>query len=148
MSVEAHISSNSRKRKHLNVVSDLNSGELDLLDLDDSVSSRIEAGSEVAKAPTRRRTRTRTSFQQHLGNENRLMSRWLGEINEMLVESEQEIDLVQKHKARLDAMLEESAEEIMLLQKKEIRLISLREEMMAWGAEDHRVTEEWEKSDN
>jgi hypothetical protein len=53
--------------------------------------------------------------------------------------------LAQKHKARLDVML---AEEIMLLQKTETRLMSSREEMVAWGAEDYRVTKEWEKSDN
>ena len=46
----------------------------------------------------------------------------------------------------IDEMLEENAKEMEFVRKKRARLTGFREEMIAWGAQDERVTREWEHS--
>ena len=40
--------------------------------------------------------------------------------------------------------MEENDEEMKLIQKKRVRLTAFKENLLAWGAQDEKVTKEWE----
>lgn len=46
----------------------------------------------------------------------------------------------------IDEMLEEYDQEMQLVQKKKARLVLFREKMLDWEAQEQMVTREWEES--
>ena len=65
----------------------------------------------------------------------------LREIEGCLKDNTEEIELVRKKRLRL---MEENDEEMKLIQKKRVRLTAFKENLLAWGAQDEKVTKEWE----
>ncbi len=61
----------------------------------------------------------------------------------MLEEKAREMELVQMKKARI---LKENSQEREVIQKRKARLTGFKERMLAWDAQDQKVTKEWEQS--
>lgn len=45
----------------------------------------------------------------------------------------------------VEGLLEDNTEEMELVRKKKVRLIAFKETLLAWSAQDEKVTKEWER---
>jgi uncharacterized protein Yka (UPF0111/DUF47 family) len=103
----------------------------------------------MAGTTTNKSTRThqrrfrKTSPKKHLSDEIFWMSQSVKKIQEMIERSDGEIDAIKKKRARL---LEEIRQEIESAESQRDSLTELKEHLLAWGAQDEKVTEEWEHS--
>jgi cellobiose-specific phosphotransferase system component IIA len=72
------------------------------------------------------------------------MSGSVSKIEKMIKEAEEEIETIKKKRVRL---LEENEEEMQSAQRRMNESINLKEYLLAWGAEDEKVTNEWSSSE-
>ncbi|PVH68050.1 hypothetical protein DL98DRAFT_238853 [Cadophora sp. DSE1049] len=89
--------------------------------------------------PSRQRPQRKTSPGQHLTNEILWMSGSVSKIEKMIKKTEEEIDTIKKKRVRL---LKENEAEMQAARRRKNESINLKEYLLAWGAEDEKVTEE------
>ncbi|PQE05120.1 hypothetical protein CJF30_00011457 [Rutstroemia sp. NJR-2017a BBW] len=103
----------------------LSSAVIELTEESNKQSKALQKTQQVEpSSPAGRRTRSRTSFQEHIRNEKTFMGSSLKAI---------------------ELMLEENEEDMELVRSKRRRLIELKDHFLAWGAHEEKVTREWEE---
>ena len=103
--------------------------------------------SSQASAPTsrliRQRKRQKTSPRDHLSNEISCISQAIPLIQKMIQTTDEEYELFERKQAQI---LEDGRIERASIQNRRKDLTKLKEHLVAWGAQDTKVTREWEDS--
>ena len=108
-----------------------------------------DAQTHLKQTPTNISTRTRrrrvqkTSPEKHLSDEISWMNQSVKLIQVIIQKNNEEIDAIRIKRARL---LEELEHEMELAVRQRDRLMGVTEHLLAWGAQDEKVTGEWEHS--
>lgn len=115
---------------------------------DTSHPGNLQSSTAAAKpinknTPTRPRKQRKTSPRQHLTNEILWMSGSVPKIEKFIKEAEGEIKAIWEKRARL---LKENAAEMEAAMSRKDGLVDLKEYLLAWGAQDEKVIEEWAPS--
>ncbi|KAG4411211.1 hypothetical protein IFR04_015665 [Cadophora malorum] len=97
--------------------------------------------------PHRQRPQRKTSPGKHLNNEILWMSESVSMIDEMIKAMEQEIDAIKMRRVLLleenKALLEDNETDMQSARRRMNESINLKEHLVAWGAQDEKVTREW-----
>ena len=143
--------SDARKRKRCNTTgrnrtartSDSNTGEPDTVHLGNIQDSKVAAAAKIIheNTPSRRQPKRNTSPREHLTNEVLWMGPSVARMEEIIRLAEEEISAIREKRARFFA---ENAKEIELAMDRRDEFIELKDYLLAWGAQDEKVTEEWE----
>ncbi|CAG8973636.1 hypothetical protein HYALB_00002202 [Hymenoscyphus albidus] len=88
----------------------------------------------------RRQPPRKTTVKQHLANEIHHSSQWLAGMEKSIDDCEADLVSIEEKKARFLAEIEEKRKEV-TRRKKEF--IELKNSMVAWGAREREVSEEW-----
>ncbi|CZT07008.1 uncharacterized protein RAG0_12594 [Rhynchosporium agropyri] len=132
-----YFSPGSKKRKRPNVI-------------DDSLVSASGSASGKHNTPNRQRPQRKTSPGKHLNNEILWMSGSVSRIEKMIEDVEKEIDAIKMRRVLLheknERMLEENKTDMQSAQRRMNESIELKEYLLAWGAQDEKVTKEWSSS--
>ncbi|KAH7370282.1 hypothetical protein BKA65DRAFT_471502 [Rhexocercosporidium sp. MPI-PUGE-AT-0058] len=103
-------------------------------------ASKFSAGNQNNdNTPRRQRPQRKTSPGQHLINEIQWMSESVSKIEKIIEETEEEIDTIKEKRVRL---LKENEAEMQAARRRMNESINLKEYLLAWGAQDKKVTEE------
>ncbi|KAH7378947.1 hypothetical protein BKA64DRAFT_765897 [Cadophora sp. MPI-SDFR-AT-0126] len=103
-------------------------------------ASNSSGNHNMDNTPNRQRPQRKTSPGKHLTNEILWMSGSVSKIEKMIKETEEEIDTIREKRVRL---LKENEAEMQAARRRMNESINLKEYLLAWGAQDERVTEEW-----
>jgi hypothetical protein len=101
-------------------------------------STGFDTSSKRRQPP--RKTPQMTTVKQHLANEIRHSSQWLVGIEKSIDDCEADLVAVEKRKARFLAEIEEKRKEVT---RRRNEFIELKRSMVAWGACEEGVSEEW-----
>lgn len=120
-----------------------NTGEPDTVHLSNVQGSTLAAAAKLIheNTPRRRQPKRNTSPREHLTNEVLWMSPSVTKMEGIIKLAEKEIDAIWEKRAKF---LVENAKERELAMDRRDGFIELKEYLLAWGAQDEKVTEEWE----
>jgi len=96
-----------------------------------------------ANTPNRQRPKRKTSPWKHLTNEIQWMSESVTKIERMIKDGDNEIDAI---KEREILLLKENEAKMISAKRRKDELIELKKYLLAWGAQDEKVTAEWSPS--
>ncbi|CZT53520.1 uncharacterized protein RSE6_15140 [Rhynchosporium secalis] len=132
--------SGTKKRKRSNTTQDRKT----------SVSAS-GSSQERYNTPKRQRPRRKTSPGQHLSDEVLWMNGSVSRIEKMIKDMKEEIDVIELKRVLLhdehERTLEENETEMRSAQRRLKESIGLKEYLLAWGAQDEKVTKEWSCSE-